>query len=210
MYLRRWLAIPLAVPIALAILSAPAAEASIGVGVQMDPVRLETVARPGGSYALPPVYVVNTGTQAESVTIRVERLSRGSGQAVPSSWIQGTGAGVRLQSHQSARIPLQLVVPGGAKSGGYLSDIVAVGSAAVSPGKVNFAVAAATKLEFSVGPAPGPGLFSFLPTWTRWSLATLILLAITIAVLRESGLRVRVERKTTDRSADSQRRYRAG
>ena len=211
MYLRRWLAILLAVPIVLAIFSAPAAEASIGVGVQMDPVRLGTIAHPGESYALPAVFIVNTGTQAESISIRVERLSRGSGQVVPPSWIHGTGAGPMLQAQKSARISLQLVVPSGAKPGGYLSDVVAAGAAAVAPGKVNFAVAAATKLEFSVGSAPAPGLFSFLPGWTRWSLATLILLAITIAVLRESGLRIRVDRKTTTaRSADSHRRYRAG
>jgi hypothetical protein len=115
-----------------------------------------------------------------------------------------------LQSQKSARISLQLVVPSGAKPGGYLSDIVAAGAAALAAGKVNFAVAAATKLEFSVGSAPAPGLLSFVPAWTRWFLATLILLAITIAVLRESGLRIRVERKTTARSTDSHRRYRAG
>ena len=37
-------------------------------------------AHPGGTYTLPPVYVVNTGTQPESVAIRVERISRGSGR----------------------------------------------------------------------------------------------------------------------------------
>jgi hypothetical protein len=211
MYLRRWLAIPLAAPIVLAILGAPAAEASIGVGVQMDPVRLTVVARPGESYALPPVYIVNTGTQTESISLRVERLSRGSGQVVPPSWIHGTGTSVTLESRQSARIPLQLAVPGGAKSGGYLSDIVVLGSAGVVPGKVNFGVGAATKLQFSVGSAPRLGVLSFLPPWTRWAMGTLILLAITIAVLRESGLRIRVERKSTAASsANPQRRYRAG
>ena len=201
MYLRRWLAVPLAVPVALVVVSSfsQTSEASVGVGVQSDPVRLGSVARPGVSYALPPVYVVNTGTQAESISVRVERLSRGPGRAVPPSWI--TGPGVRLSPQKAARIPLELVVPGGAKSGGYLSDIVVAGSAVMSVGHTNLGVAAATKLEFSVGPGPGPGLWPSLPLWTRWAIGGLLLLAIAVFGVRRSGLRIRVERKTVDRSA---------
>ncbi len=82
MYLRRLLAIALAVPaISAALVSGAAAvQASVGVGVQAGPVLLTGAAHPGGSYALPPVYVVNTGTQPEVISIRIDRLSRGSGR----------------------------------------------------------------------------------------------------------------------------------
>jgi hypothetical protein len=200
---RRWLALALVVPAASAmLLGFPAtAHASIGVGVQAGPVRLGSMAHPGGSYALPPVYVVNTGTQAESIAVRVERLSRGGGRTVPPSWVHVTGPAVRLARHQAARIPLQLVVPDGARPGEYLSDIVVTGSAAVSVGSANLGVAAATKLQFSVAPGPASGPWPSLPGWAVPAIAGFLLLAAAIFAFRRSGLRVRVERKPGEGSS---------
>jgi hypothetical protein len=174
--------------------------ASVGVGVQAGPVQLAGVAQSGGSYALPPVYVVNTGTQPESVSVRVERLSRGSGRAVPPSWIHADDSGIRLTPHRGARIPLELVVPDGSRPGNYLSDVVVAGSAEISVGHANLGVAAATKLEFRVGKgsAQGPGLA--LPGWTLWVLGVLLALAIAILAFRRSGLQIRIERGDVDRS----------
>jgi hypothetical protein len=194
MHLRRWLAVPLAVPVAFAAFSVflPAAQASVGVGVQAAPVRLGDMARAGGSYALPPVYVLDTGTQDESISVRVERPQAEAGRNVPSSWVRDTGPGLRLSPHQSARVPLELVVPGGAKPGRYLSDIVVSGSAVMSVGRANLGVAAATALEFSVAPGAPPA--PFLPTWTWWLLGSLMALGLIVAGIHRSGLRVDIER----------------
>jgi len=194
MHLRRWLAVPLAVPVAFAAFSVflPAAQASVGVGVQAAPVRLGDMARAGGSYALPPVYVLDTGTQDESISVRVERPQAEAGRNVPSSWVRDTGPGLRLSPHQSARVPLELVVPGGAKPGRYLSDIVVSGSAVMSVGRANLGVAAATALEFSVAPGAPPA--PFLPTWTWWLLGSLMALGLIVAGIHRSVLRVDIER----------------
>jgi hypothetical protein len=194
MHLRRWLAVPLAVPVAFAAFSlfVPAAQASVGVGVQAAPVRLGSAARAGGSYALPAVYVLDTGTQDESISVRVVRRHGEAGRGVPSSWVRDTGPGLRLSAHQSARVPLELVVPGGAKPGRYLSDIVVSGSAVTSVGQANLGVAAATALEFSVTPGAPPA--PFLPTWTWWLLGSLMALGLIVAGLYRSGLRVDIER----------------
>jgi hypothetical protein len=194
MHLRRWLAVPLAVPVAFAAFSGflPAAQASVGVGVQAAPVRLGGVARAGGSYALPPVYVLDTGTQDETISIRVERPHGEPARAVPSSWIRDTGPGLRLSAHQSARVPLELDVPRGARPGRYLSDIVVSGSAVRSVGKANLGVAAATAVEFSVAPGAPPG--PFLPTWTWWLLGSLMALGLIVAGIHRSGLRIDIER----------------
>jgi hypothetical protein len=196
MHLRRWLAVSLAVPVAFAAFSLflPAAQASVGVGVQASPVRLGNVAHAGGSYALPPVFVVNTGTQSEKISVRVERLSKGTGRAVPPSWVQATGPAVQLSPRQSARIPLELVIPGGAKPGRYLSNVVVAGSAVISAGQANLGVAAATRLEFSVAPGLPPGVFPFGPSWMWWAAIGLLVLALAVTGARRSGVRIRIER----------------
>lgn len=197
----RWRAVPLAVPAALLVLVCfpLPSQASIGIGVQNGPVRLGRVAHPGDSYTLPSVSVINTGTQTEAVTVRVERLSRGPGLAVPPSWVHVTGPSVRLSPHRATRIPLGLAVPGDAKPGAYLSDIVVVAATRISAGKANLGVAAATKLEFSVGPALASG--AAVPGWTWWAMGGLFFLAAAAFGIRRSGLRIRVERMSTTRRA---------
>lgn len=201
MHLRRLLAAPLAVPVALVALGSftQTSDASVGVGVQVSPVRLGSMAHRGESYALS-VDVVNTGTEAEAVSMRVERLSRGSGRAVPPSWIQFPGSAVQIAPGKAARVSLELVVPGRARPGEYLSDIVASGSAAGQAGTGNLGVAAATKLEFSVSSAPAQGESSF-PVWMWWALTGLLLLAVTAFGVRRSGLRIRVERGSSHQDA---------
>ncbi|MEP7024253.1 MAG: hypothetical protein ABJB47_10725 [Actinomycetota bacterium] len=187
----------LAVPVAVAMLIGfpLAASASIGVGIQAGPVRLGAVAQPGQTYDLPPVYVVDTGTEPETVRLAVARLSRGRGRTVPPSWIKVSGPPVRLDAHQSAKIPVQLVVPSDAKPGAYFSDIVVHGSAGLTAGQASLAVAAATKLQFTVGRrAASAGLFGGFPDALAWAAAVLVLIAVAVLVLRRSGLRIRIER----------------
>ena len=98
MHLRWWPAVFIAL---LVLLTFPAISyASIGVGIQAGPVRLGSGAHPGGSYALPAVYVINTGSQSESVTIRIERISPGAGRTVPPAWISASGQPVTLSGNQ--------------------------------------------------------------------------------------------------------------
>lgn len=179
-----------------ALVSLPvAASASIGVGIQAGPVRLGSVAQPGQTYDLPPVYVVDTGTEPESVRLDVKRLSHGPERDVPPSWIQATGPDVKLSAHQSAYIPVKLVVPSDAKPGAYMSDVVAHGSAGLTAGQANLAVAAATKLEFRVGGHPvSPGLLAGFPGTLAWVALVLVLIAAAVLILRRSGLRIRIER----------------
>jgi hypothetical protein len=143
---------------------------------------------------------VNTGTQDESISMRVQRLSRGQGRAVPPSWIHFTGSGMRLGVRRSARIPLELIVPAGAEPGKYLSDVVVVGSAGIAVGQANLGVAAATRLEFTVGKGSGSGLA--FPPWAPWTLGGLLLLAAAAFAFRGSGLQVRVTRKPASSTVD--------
>lgn len=193
----RWLSAGLVIAIGLGAwlgLARPAS-ASIGVGVQANPVSLNGVAHPGGSYPLPSLYVVNTGTQAESMTVRVERLSSGPGRTIPQSWIRVDNLGGQLPPKQSARISLELVAPADAAPGDYVSDIVVTGSTAPVAG-INFGAAAATRLEFRITPGPAAGSWLSPRAWTWWVIGGLALAIAAIFGWRRSGLRIRVERRT--------------
>ena len=193
----RWLSAGLVIAIGLGAwlgLARPAS-ASIGVGVQANPVSLNGVAHPGGSYPLPSLYVVNTGTQAESMTVRVERLSSGPGRTIPQSWIRVDNLGGLLPPKQSARISLELVAPADAAPGDYVSDIVVTGSTAPVAG-INFGAAAATRLEFRITPGPAAGSWLSPRAWTWWAIGGLALAIAAIFGWRRSGLRIRVERRT--------------
>jgi hypothetical protein len=73
----RWLPAGLVIVAGLVTWPGLPASASIGVGVQANPVSLGNTAHPGATYTLPSLYIVNTGTQAESMTVRVERKTVG-------------------------------------------------------------------------------------------------------------------------------------
>src|SRR6516164_3000017 len=147
-----------------------AAVASVGVGIQAGAVQLSGAAHPGESVALPGVAVVNSGTHPESIRLSVHRLSQGPGRVVPASWIQFGSPVVQLAAKHAVRVPVELVVPAGAKPGAYLSDIVATGSSAeqVSAGRASLGAGAATLLVFRVTPNPAPGFWSSVFTQTLW------------------------------------------
>jgi len=173
-----------------------AAQASVGVGIQAGAVRLSGVAHPGQSVALPPVSVVNAGTQGESIRITVQRDPHGGGLPVPPSWVQPGMPSVQLAPKHAIQIPLQLVVPASAKPGAYVSDIVATASGQLSAGGANLGAAAATLLVFRVVPGAAPGFWWSVFTQTLWALLIVILLAALVFAVRRSGLRIRVERET--------------
>jgi hypothetical protein len=171
-----------------------AAAASIGVGIQVGPVRLAGIAHAGRAYDLPPVYVVNTGTEPETVRLEVQRLSRGTGHDVPKAWFQPAETDVKLDARQSATIEVKLVVPADATPGPYFSDVVAHGSASIEAGQASLGVAAATKLQFTVGKALPAGFWSRLPAPVYWAGGAIVLAGGAILLARRSGLRLRVER----------------
>jgi len=198
MHLRGLVGALAAAVLAGALVAVPqAAQASIGVGIQAGAVRLSGAAHPGESVALPGVAVVNSGTHPESIRLSVQRLSKGPGRVVPASWIHFGSPFVQLAPKHAARVPVELVVPAGAKPGAYLSDVVATGSSAeqASVGHASLGAAAATLLVFRVTPGAVPGFWSSVFTQTLWALLILIVLAAAVLVVRRTGIRVRVERK---------------
>ena len=191
MHLRLW-AIGASV---LAVLAVPAtAQASVGVGIQAGPVRLHGAAHPGGSYALPAVLVVNTGTSPESVSLSVDRVSTGTGRTVPPSWVHENGT-VTLGADQSAHIPLQLVVPPTARPGSYFSDVLVRAGAPNSASGASFDAGAATQLAFTVAPGPVSTPWFTMPIWVLAGIGVVLLIGAAAGLMRRHGVRVRIERE---------------
>jgi hypothetical protein len=179
----------------LAVLAVPAtAQASVGVGIQAGPVRLDGAAHPGGSYALPDVLVVNTGTSSESVSLSVDRVSAGSGRTVPPSWVHASGA-VTLDAKQSARVPLQLVVPPTARPGRYFSDVLVKAGPPGSASGATFDAGAATQLAFTVAPGPVSSPWFSVPIWVLPGIGVVLLIGAAAGLMRRLGVRVRVDRE---------------
>jgi hypothetical protein len=183
--------------------AAPAAEASIGVGVQANPVRLAGTAHPGGSYDLPSLFVVNTGSQPESLTVQVKRLAGDTGQAFPASWVQVGTVNGDLRPRQQALVSVRLLPPAGAKPGSYRGDLVVTGmpsSSGPATGGVRFGAGATTPLEFTIAPGPAGGGWLGLPIWKWWLIGVLAVVAAATLIVRRTGLRVRIETGSAARS----------
>jgi hypothetical protein len=168
--------------------------ASVGAGVGASPIVLTSVARPGHTYRLPSLYVINTGTVASVYRVRVDRLTPGPELAVPPDWIHFDLNDFLLEPRQTASVPITLNVPANAAPGSYVSDLVAGTVPERAPGSTTAVGAqAATKLMFHVGsgasfPWPGP--------WWAYGLAVLVVLsAAAVFIQRRLGLRFNVERR---------------
>ena len=60
------------------------------------------------------------------MSVRVVQRT-GAGRAIPGSWIRIGALSGQLPPKQSARIALELITPGDAEPGNYVSDIVVTG-----------------------------------------------------------------------------------
>jgi hypothetical protein len=153
-----------------------AAPASTGVGIQGNPVCLSVTAQPGHSYPLGTVYVVDTGSDGESLSVRATGTLGGQSapahsQPFPPSWVSvgyprhdlffGSSS-VSLPAGGDAYLPVTLNVPGNAQPGLYAGNLVAgiAGTPSAGSGMVaGLGAAAGTGLNFSVGvPAPSCGV----------------------------------------------------
>lgn len=145
-----------------------AVPASIGVGVQGDPICAGRIDL-GHSVSAGTFYVVNKGTQPETITAGImpgQSHHRGW-LAAPADWVSVTypkrwwvfaGSSLNLQPGGSAYLPVIVTVPSGARAGVYEGQLQA--RTAGTPGEgtgVNAAMGAgaATVIVFSVSvPAP--------------------------------------------------------
>jgi hypothetical protein len=152
--------------IAAVLLGSPA---SVGVGIGGAPVCPAAAVQPGTSVSLGTIYIVNTGSGSENITLHAAFPANGlPGRAFPGSWVTFRypktlwlfgGSSVTLGPGQGADIPATLNVPAGTKPGLYASDLLAGTMAKASPGsggQAVFGAGAEENLQFAVAPARVP------------------------------------------------------
>ena len=174
-----------------AALALPAvAAATIGTGVGATPIELSAPIVAGGSYKLPQLLLVNTGTVQSRYHARIEELSPGSGKPVPATWVTFARNDLRLAPRHRTYVPITLGIPSDAPAGRYVSDIVAGTKAPHAVGGTALGAASATVIRFTVQAKPGGGLPGWLPIAAGGLLAAL---ALSYGVKR-SGLRLAIHR----------------
>lgn len=175
--------------------AAGVASANVGVGITAATVTLAKPAVAGQSVKAPGVYVVNTGTQAGAVHLKVADMEHTEHHVVPPSWVTFHPTSVNLAPKQGTVVPFTVSVPKGATVGAYQSDLVATATSAGAAAGTGTQVgaAAATRLTFTVVAAPASsGLH--VPTWVWIALGAVVLIGLIVWVVRASGVRLHVER----------------
>jgi hypothetical protein len=192
----RFRAIAAALGVAAALLPSVAL-AAVGTGISANAIVLAGEARPGQSYRLPSVYVVNTGDQPATYFLKVQRMVPGQGRSVPAGWVGIGRSALALQPAESATVALVLRVPASAALGAYESDVVAGAFAAGGAGGASIGAAAATRLAFTVGSGGSepPPLGRALPPWLLTSSAAAAAVTLGGLAWRRLGLRIEVRRR---------------
>jgi hypothetical protein len=162
--------------------------AAIGAGISASPIMLAKPAAPGRSYALPRVYILNTGTVSARYHVRVQRLSRRSARTLPASWVTFGRNDILLRPRTGVMVPLRVRVPDGTTSGPYLSDVVVSTLTPRQVGGTAIGAGAATLLQMTVSDSG-----SAIPLLPIGALAGVLAVVVIARRIRRSGIRLRLQ-----------------
>jgi hypothetical protein len=144
---RRFLPVFSLLLLALA-LSATVAEADHGVGVTVGKIQVDDRLAKGGSYALPSIGVINTGSEQQTYEV-VLSFEEGQSTLKPKpAWFDIRPERFDLAPGATRQVALQLVLPTGATPGDY-EALIEAHEVATGEG-VAIGAAAATRLTFTV------------------------------------------------------------
>lgn len=170
-----------AVVLALGLVLCQQAFASLGVGTTTPRIVIDQAVHPGGVYRLPPIPVLNTGTERVVIAVFPDRASKQTERVADPRWIRVTTPPTAVEPSSSALFDSVLTVPFNAAPGTYQVLVVGQPSVAAQGGAPNIQVG--TKVVFKVVAANWLTalwwrLVSLLNLWAPWSYALLIALAL--------------------------------
>ena len=127
------------------------AYAQVGVGVNLGKISVDEPLMPGGSYRLPSVGVINSGTVTSDYEMEVSYHHQQKELMPSAEWVEFDPKTFTLEPGQSRPVAVTLNIPVGAKPGDYFAYLEV--HPVAKEGGVAIGIAAATKLYFSVKPA---------------------------------------------------------
>jgi len=185
----------------LAVILPADAVADPGVGVSLGRIEIADKLRPGGSYTLPSLSVLNTGDEPGDYAVGISYLESDERLRPPATWFDLVPQRFSLEPGQAQVVRVRMLLPTGAEPGDY-SALIEAGPA-VKRGSVRIGVAAATRLSFTVTPtswlqAQRLRLNRWLEESEPWSTivpGSLLGGVVILALRRFVPFRVRVERR---------------
>lgn len=128
-----------------------AGHADQGVGVNLGSIQVEQVLRPGGSYGLPALGVLNSGDEPGQYVVAITYDEHQARLQPREGWFSIQPQTFRLAPGETRSVDIRLDLPTGAGPGDYFAYIEA---RPVDDGEgVRVNIAAATRLSFTVEPA---------------------------------------------------------
>jgi len=124
----------------------------IGVGVTTGIIRLENQLKPGKTYDLPSIGIVNTGEVPINYQLSISYDADQSQLRPESDWFTFFPQEIYLEPGVSQAVEIVVKLPVKANPGDYFAYLEVAPAADTGPG-TRIGVAAATRLYFSVQPA---------------------------------------------------------
>lgn len=156
--------------------------ATLGVGVGTGKIEVKDKLKPGVIYELPPLTVLNTGTETADYGVDVAYHEKQTQLRPPKNWFEFSPETFRLEPAKAQIVKIRLDLPLKAEPGDYFAYLEGHPIRAAKNGNTSIGVAAAAKLYFTVVPANlGQAVFykaaSLWKIYSPWPQRFLLLLA---------------------------------
>jgi hypothetical protein len=135
----------------LALSAAAAGHADRGVGVSLGAIEIEDRLKPGASYELPILGVLNPGDEPGDYEVVISYLDGQPQRRPAQKWFDFQPQRFRLEAGAVQNVTIRLTLPTGADPGSYYAFIQA--SSIVEGQGATIGAAAAARLAFEVRPA---------------------------------------------------------
>ena len=160
--------------------------ANIGVGVGTGKIQVDQQLKPGMTYTIPPLTVVNTGDEPSEYTVSIDYGGNQMGLKPNKEWFSFEPLQFRLEPNMTQLVQIKLTLAINAKPGDYFAYVQAQPAKKVTtPGGTTIGVVAAAKLYFKVVPANiFQGIYyRFMDLYSRYRPFDTIVLAIILGAI---------------------------
>jgi hypothetical protein len=161
--------------------------AGVGVGIGTGKIHIDAPLKPGTSFDLPGIPVLNTGSEPAEYGMSIQYHMDQPENRPSREWFSFDPATFRLDPKSSRVVRTRIALPVKVPPGDYFAYVQAQPQAADVPGTATVGVAAAAKLYFTVEPANAlQGVYwrlaSIMQAWAPWTTIVPIVLAAAVAL----------------------------